>query len=93
MSDKLDVFFESQMLTNQQTSTAIIKLTDLVNDLEKQSTEHNLFIRNATWILRGLTLSLILAASSLIWQSVKEDNSITKADIISIVKAIKSNKN
>ena len=92
MSDKLDVFFESQMVTNQQTSNAIIKLTDLVNDLEKQASEHNLLIRDAAWILRGLTLSLILAASSLVWQTVKEANSITKDDIMMIVKAVKSNK-
>jgi len=93
MSDKFDVFIDSQRVTNRLTSEAINRLTDVVSDLEKQTVEHNLFIKNATWILRALSLSLILAAASLIWQAVKEDNSITKDDIMTIVEAVKSNKN
>ena len=90
MSDKFDVFVDSQRITNQLTSEAINRLTDVVSDLEKETVEHNLFIRNATWILRALSLSFLLAAGSLVWQSVKEDNSITKDDIMMIVKAVKS---
>jgi len=90
MSDKFDVFIDSQRITNELTSKAIDKLTDVVDDLEKQAVESGLFVRNATWMLRALLLSLILAASSLIWQAVKGDSSITKSDIIMIIEAVKS---
>ena len=93
MSDKFDVFIDSQRVTNQLTSRAIDKLTDVVNDLEKQAIETISFTRNTTWILRSLLLALILSASSLIWQVVKKDQSITKNDIMMIVEAIRISDN
>ena len=93
MSDKFDVFIDSQRVTNQLTSKAIDKLTDVVNDLEKQAVETISFTRNTTWILRSLLLALILSASSLVWQVIKKDQSITKSDIMMIVEAVNSSKN
>ena len=90
MSDKFDVFIDSQRVTNQLTSKAIDKLTDVVNDLEKQAVETISFTRNTTWILRSLLLALILSASSLVWQVIKKDQSITKSDIMMIVEAVKA---
>jgi len=88
MSDKLDVFIESQRETNRLTSQAIDKLADTVSDLEKLAVDHDSFVRDSRWLIRSAALALVLAGGGMVWQAVQPNNAITKADMKELIAAI-----
>lgn len=88
MSDKLDVFIESQRETNRMTAEAMRTIAGAVSDLEKQAVDHNSFIRDSRWLIRSAALALILAGGGMVWQAIQPDNTITKSDMKELIAAI-----
>jgi len=89
MSDKLDVFIESQRETNRLTAEAMRTIAGAVSDLEKQAVDHNSFIRDSRWLVRSAALALILAGGGMVWQAIQPDNALTKADMQALVEELK----
>lgn len=88
MSDKLDVFIESQRETNESQRETNRLTAQAIRDLENLAAEYGSFIRDAKWVIRSAALALILAGSGVVWKATQPDTSITKADMKELIAAI-----
>jgi len=95
---------EVQEKWNDRFLTMLEKMTDALRDLEKHTADvgdHETrirqlegladFVASARRVFTALIVALVIGSMTAVWQVVKDDERITKADIKEIIAAAKAN--